>query len=492
MSAKHQSRPRPSNTCFPCKRRKLKCDQRRPICGRCEATPGVQCSYDYNHQRQDLCQLGFTSLEDWAPSTSAENTTTVPPSAEYLAISSGRIDNLEQRLEALSSLVQSLRPNRPDVLDVEEEHIGQSDTCGENAKEVQEGPLPFRSGDPEAGTLAIQPGGRMRYVSRTFWASLCEESSQIEDLLQEQTRYKAAPSISSPSASAFSGTLLSAAPVWGLRNDASSRYRDPNDQRIQLPDRKVCDDLLQSFIWNFHPVIPLVHIPTLREQYGTFWEHHDGRFLAPDHTTIAFILAVLFAGAAVVPLQDVHEPDEHKELVASLYRTASEALRSSCFPRTPTVQSLTAYLILQCTFMREEEPLTTCSFIGVAVRVAQILGLHKDPRQFESQTKIVPVAAEVRRRVWWHVFALDVLVATAAGLPPLIESNSFNVALPTDLREDLWNTPQGELYMGTMHPFPESETEHRSALGIFIRSRIELRSMLSPQSGHLLRKYTDH
>lgn len=220
----------------------------------------------------------------------------------------------------------------------------------------------------------------------------------------------------------------------------------------------------------------MVHIPTLREQYAYFWELQDKHLPPPDHTTIPFILAVLFAGAAVVPVRDVREPDKHKELVVSLYQTASEALHSSCFPRTPTVQSLTAYLILQCTFMREEEPLTTCSFIGVAVRVAQMLGLHKDPRQFESQAKIAAVAAEVRRRVWWHVFALDVLVATAAGLPPLIGSNSFDVALPTDLREDLWDTPQGKLYIEAMQPFPESETEHRSALGIFIRSRIELRS----------------
>jgi hypothetical protein len=52
--------------------------------------------------------------------------------------------------------------------------------------------------------------------------------------------------------------------------------------------------------------------------------------------------------------------------------------------------------------MRDEEPLTTCSFIGVAVRVAQMLGLHKDPSHFKAS--VLPIPAEVHRRVWWHVF----------------------------------------------------------------------------------------
>ncbi|KAJ5318519.1 hypothetical protein N7476_004939 [Penicillium atrosanguineum] len=97
--------------------------------------------------------------------------------------------------------------------------------------------------------------------------------------------------------------------------------------------------------------------------------------------------------------------------------------------------------------MREEEPLTTCSFVGVAVRAAQMFGLHKDLQHFQD-TASLQMIAEIRRRMWWHIYALDVLVTTAAGLPLLIDRSSFDVALPSDVREDLWETTQAQPYMG--------------------------------------------
>jgi hypothetical protein len=128
--------------------------------------------------------------------------------------------------------------------------------------------------------------------------------------------------------------------------------------------------------------------------------------------------------------------------------------------------------------MREEEPLTTCSFVGVAVRAAQMLGLHKDLQCFQN-TASLEVIAEIRRRVWWHIYALDVLVATAAGLPPMIDRNSFEVALPSDVREELWETTQAQPFMGLAYSAESVPglIETASAGGIFIRCRIRLRGM---------------
>ncbi|KAL4807207.1 fungal-specific transcription factor domain-containing protein [Aspergillus unguis] len=192
--------------------------------------------------------------------------------------------------------------------------------------------------------------------------------------------------------------------------------------------------------------------------------------------SIPLIIAVLFAGAVVCASRAGFDSQTQKAWAFSLHRTASETLRLASFPRTPTIESLTAYIIVQGTFMREEEPLATCSFIGVAVRVAQMLGLHKDAMHFSSNTPM-QIMAEVRRRVWWHIFALDVLVATAAGLPPLIDHDSFDVALPSGVREELWDKPQAQPYMGLSNA-AESDTdlnEPACAIGIFKRCRIKLR-----------------
>ncbi|KAJ5144423.1 hypothetical protein N7526_001931 [Penicillium atrosanguineum] len=126
--------------------------------------------------------------------------------------------------------------------------------------------------------------------------------------------------------------------------------------------------------------------------------------------------------------------------------------------------------------MREEEPLTTCSFVGVAVRAAQMFGLHKDLQHFQD-TASLQMIAEIRRRMWWHIYALDVLVTTAAGLPLLIDRSSFDVALPSDVREDLWETTQAQPYMGLAYSAESVPglIASASAGGISIRCRIRLR-----------------
>ena len=62
--------------------------------------------------------------------------------------------------------------------------------------------------------------------------------------------------------------------------------------------------------------------------------------------------------------------------------------------------------------------------VGLAVRLAQMLGLNKDPSHFST---IDSATAENRRRIWWYLFYVDVNVAAAAGLPTLIVDQSWDV-----------------------------------------------------------------
>ena len=94
-----------------------------------------------------------------------------------------------------------------------------------------------------------------------------------------------------------------------------------------------------------------------------------------------------------------------------------------------------------------------CSFIGVAMRVAQKLGkmsthysqyekskelilagLHKDPSNF---SKLSAVETCIRRQLWWTLVSLDVQVAYSSGLPPVISFEYSDVLQITELAEDL-------------------------------------------------------
>lgn len=72
-----------------------------------------------------------------------------------------------------------------------------------------------------------------------------------------------------------------------------------------------------------------------------------------------------------------------------------------------------------------------------------MLGLHKDPSHFPS---IPPITAEIRRRIWWHTVHVDVSVAIASGLPPMIEASIWDVRAVSELKEEYIGTPEGERY----------------------------------------------
>lgn len=102
---------------------------------------------------------------------------------------------------------------------------------------------------------------------------------------------------------------------------------------------------------------------------------------------LSLFTAIIFAGSVVCPrtrLQQVFGHRGREVLSTRLYKLAITAIRQSDFPQVPSVQSLSAYLIVDTTWLREEQPLACCSFVGVAYRVAQILG--KSQRQGQLLT----------------------------------------------------------------------------------------------------------
>jgi hypothetical protein len=92
---------------------------------------------------------------------------------------------------------------------------------------------------------------------------------------------------------------------------------------------------------------------------------------------VALLTAVLFAGCAICSrkrLGELFGGQSRENLSSHYYRRAVRAIRLTNFPQTPSLYTLSAFIIVDTTWLREEQPLTCCSFVGLAIRVAQMLG----------------------------------------------------------------------------------------------------------------------
>lgn len=69
---------------------------------------------------------------------------------------------------------------------------------------------------------------------------------------------------------------------------------------------------------------------------------------------------------------------------------------------------------------------------GLAIRMGQALGLHRDGSHFEHLT---PYEIEMRRRVWWALCALDLRASEDQGTDYTIAQGSFDTKLPLNIND---------------------------------------------------------
>ncbi|KAJ0115294.1 colonial-22 [Diaporthe amygdali] len=146
--------------------------------------------------------------------------------------------------------------------------------------------------------------------------------------------------------------------------------------------------LWQIYLENVNPLLKVTHTPTIQ---GSLIE------AAANPSKIAKPLEALMFSIyfiAVVSMTD----DE-------------QALINAGFMRSPDLVVLQAYVMYLLCIRQYTDPRSLFCLIGIAVRIAQRLGLHRDAEQFH----LAPFEVELRRRLWWQLVIFDKRIAEITG-----------------------------------------------------------------------------
>jgi hypothetical protein len=111
---------------------------------------------------------------------------------------------------------------------------------------------------------------------------------------------------------------------------------------------------------------------------------------------------------------------------------AYQALRLCSFLSNPTLYTVQAQLLINVYLYASERASDSWSLVGSLVRQCISLGLHVDPISLDPNVSMRD--AEVRRRLWWSVAGLDVLLCSLFGRPSCI--TYYTTALPQDRTDD--------------------------------------------------------
>ena len=116
------------------------------------------------------------------------------------------------------------------------------------------------------------------------------------------------------------------------------------------------------------------------------------------------------------------------------YRLGLEhALAKADFLNAPDIVLVQAFVIFLSLVRRHDSPRFVWMMTGLVIRMAQYLGLQRDGTHFEHLT---PFEIEMRRKVWWAVYMLDVRASEDQGTDLTITSGSFDTRIPSNFNDE--------------------------------------------------------
>ncbi|OAA53003.1 Transcription factor [Cordyceps fumosorosea ARSEF 2679] len=213
------------------------------------------------------------------------------------------------------------------------------------------------------------------------------------------------------------------------------RGADPGIRSLNLsvPRRAEADELLESYWTWVHSLYPFLHRPSFDKRYRSIWagkgdseeldgggggvtsyydDVGDGLF----HCLLNLVFAMGAPFNAVIPFED------RDTVSRTFFRRAKVLidLDTLACGSTAMVQAL----LLMCQYLQSTDEASSCwNTVGLAVRVAQGVGLHHEPQccwNGHCESGHSQLEVEMRRRTWMGAMLFDRVLSMTYGRPLMI------------------------------------------------------------------------
>ena len=299
----------------------------------------------------------------------------------------------------------------------------------------------------ETGKL-LASDGKTRYVDNVLLledgdGDLCELSDSDED---DGYSDDDGPDEGTPTgllaAHTASGAVLGA-------SQSLAEHHPPHMEAMRLWD---------IYTQNVDPLCKILHIPTVVKMVEAVSKRPDKA--SKNEECLLFVI-YYFAVFSMPAADCLQEFDLSRNHLTSKYRIAiCQALINASWLKTKSLPVLQAYVLFLIAMRSEIDADTFWILTGIAVRVAQRMGLHRDG----AKLGLPPFEGQMRRRLFWQILPLDGYAGQVSGSGISISPDSWDTHLPQNINDD-------QIFPG----MTEQPQEQKSATEmIFCLARMEL------------------
>ncbi|KAL7958912.1 hypothetical protein V8C34DRAFT_281513 [Trichoderma compactum] len=435
-------RRRPAISCALCRKRKLRCNRQRP-CSNCIRSKTETCVYENHHlveqplaagQSPGRSQIGVFSLESRPQAQShldpnPNDALSIPNHGSNVAsrntispLASGSQDELTLSLSASDEnrpgffgLVRSEGASGPLNQSVDE--VPDSDFLAD-ASHIAGGAVHFHRDNPSDSTnagLLRSVTHKTRFFGQSHWINIFQTFKGMfvmNEIHLLESRSNVYPLLLKCKALA---RVIKAkrTPAW------------PTIPTKELPEKQVCDKLIDCYLKTTENIFRILHLPSFRRDYEELWE--PGAY--PDIAFIVHLKLILAIGAMSY--------DDQLSMRTSAIRWVYEAMTWAAEPEFKArlgIQFIQTQILLL--LAREAVGVSGDSVwvsAGDVVRRAIHMGLHRDPRHLPKRSLF---ANEMHRRLWNAILEMLLRMSLTSGGPPLIRLEDFDTEPPGNFDDE--------------------------------------------------------
>ncbi|KAF9226456.1 hypothetical protein BS17DRAFT_748181 [Gyrodon lividus] len=187
----------------------------------------------------------------------------------------------------------------------------------------------------------------------------------------------------------------------------------------------LCETYLENAAWIFRPISREELIDEILVPVYALAQDRKKRSEVSPHT-----LAVLYMVFAHGALTDLTLPPYNTE-AENYFHLGRLALSSQSVFDLPSTQTLQAVCLMAYYHSNGGRRCTldsAWSIIALANKLAQSMGLHRDPARFN----MLPKAIQRRRTLFWEIFSADMFHSMALGRPPSLSLSYVDCEFPED------------------------------------------------------------
>ncbi|KAI9259468.1 fungal-specific transcription factor domain-containing protein [Phascolomyces articulosus] len=416
-------RQRVSRACDLCRRKKIKCDGLNPVCSNCQAF-SLECSYNDTTKKRGPPKGYIEAIEnrlhklEQILSDLAENTED-PRSQAVLA-------ELHQPLETATGEQISTRPvrrgrgsNKNRTFFWQTTTSTGSSSGTSRSKKSKKNTRPTPPGSPASssqlmdsptlgheelapgspggsvmddsnGQLSMDETGQVRYLGRSSGFYLLQNSRTYQN-------------------GAFHLTNCG-------HIKASLNKRSAPLDKFELPPRDLSMHLIRTYFQHFYPVLPLFYKRLL----------HSSMDPPSDNISPLLLNAIYAIASRVSPDLRVRSDPDSPDTAGDIFFERAKCLLDDYYD-TPKISTVQALLLMACHQHGAMNSPRAWLYSGLAFRMAQDLGLHRNCDHWN----IPPDERERRKRVFWCCFIVDRLFSALFGRASVFEERDCDVPFPT-------------------------------------------------------------